>query len=63
MPSLAVHDVTLINPGLLPRPTLLQLPGAFGINRNPRSASPEMAVRFRPFYTVYAASSRHRCLR
>jgi hypothetical protein len=66
VPSLAVHDVTLINPRLLPQATLLQHPGrsasteipvrlppksAFDFVGNRRSASAEMAVRFRPFYT------------
>src|SRR5712691_2646760 len=42
------HDLALIDPGLQPRASLVQLPGVFGINRNPCSASTEIPVRHQP---------------
>src|SRR6266516_5175582 len=39
------HDLALTDPGLFPRASLVQLPGVFGINRNPCSASAENGVR------------------
>src|SRR6266702_743956 len=62
------HDLALIDPGLFPRASLVQLPGCsasteipvrhqpktvFGFLGNRRSAWSEIAVRFRPSYTTY----------
>jgi len=59
VPSPDLPRPRLDRPGALPRASLVQLPGVFGINRNQRSTSSEIGVRLAPKWPFGFARPTH----